>query len=873
MAFPQLSNIAKEFVDTINSRAGNNVKASSIMPWVRITSTLGDFLSIESSRDTETFAQRYGNTERSGRIGINKNKDSVYEEDDSRGFRPSPTINDISISQGNEGLSKKTSFTIIAYSIGQAERLMEYFLEPGNMCLVEWGENTNESISQKTELDTCEIAAYNNLKHIQDKRASSKGTYDAILGTITGGDVKFGSNETYEINVQLTSIGEMPAYLQHHKNISSDTSDPNDTGKTFSKTKIDSESGKDNGKSLFMQMFNDLPQHKRTEDVRNLIDESWATDSINFVNIDKEIQEKFAQGFGGDDVKVNGKKVEIPSDTPLFSDKRFIRCALAFTILEMQPDVDITSTKGECPKTNSSSGKIRWQNTICRAHRHMFSANSDFLYIPNKQAPSFDLVGALLATGSITNPIPNFESLEDSNFQADLHPEAPEKYSYFPNERSIKSKDSGLYDNQAIPYEADKGEWGFLKDLYINFDFFIDCLNSSGLVTKEVWYKILNGMSSAVNLYWNFQILPRGRVVDINKVAEEGPFNEGDKFYEYYLKNERISSQSNIIGPIDQDGNYYENAASIDTGIGDEELQIVDVSFIGNTPSGVGKAKFQSRGLNTPFLECSFNLDIPGAMKGQVIGNKLSSDKNTPSTNPNPEQKEINFEGLFTDKKDSVLRVLNPTKTKEEIEKSNQSEFERRVQEKVNSGWLIDSAKRRVESEMKKERDQEVEENKKQNFEMFVGTATIIPRIQDRNAKKKDIKTGFWDWNQSDNIDLDEFAVVCAWNDSALLKVVQRFDDGFHGASKANESVSNITQKNVPLLPIKFDFTIHGVSGLKVGDTFNIKDLPQKYKEYIFQITEIEHTISQNIWTTKVNGSFRQMKSVEDNPSEYKKLL
>jgi len=868
MGFPQLSNIAKNFVDTINSRTGNNVKASGIMPWIRVTSTLGDFLSIESISGTETFAQKYGNTERSGRIGVNKNKESVFAENDNRGFRPSPTINSVSVSQGNEGLSKKISFTIVAYSLGQTELIMEYFLEPGNMCLVEWGENTSLSVSQKADFttnDICEVASYNNIKYIQDKRAESNGTYDAVLGNITGGDVKFGSNETYEINVELTSIGETPAYLQHHKNIVSDIGDTKDTGLTFSKTKIDTTSDKEVGKALFMQMFNDLPLHKRTEEVKNLENEKWAIDQGNFINIDSEIKEKYAEGLGGKNVNTSSGSVEIPSDIPIFSDKRFIRCALAFTILEMQPDID-TISKKICDTATSVSGKIRWQNTICRAHRHMFSADSDFLYIPNKTAPNFDLIGATQNTGSFTNPIPDFKSLEESKFQADLHPLCEVEYSYFPNNNNLFYKDSAVYNNQAIPYEADAGEWGFLKDLYINFDFFIDCLNSSGLVTKEVWYKILNGLSSAVNLYWDFQIIERGRIVDINKVATTQSdtdissnvpvlLNQTDEFYNYYLSNEN---------PI---LNIY----------GVEELQIVDASFIGKTPNGLGKAKFQSRGLQSPFLECSFNLDIPGAMKGQVIGNKLSG-KNKIASNPNSEQKELELSGLFTDKIDTVLDTLNPIGPNEKNEITEENDFERRVDEYIKEkGWDSDSpstrrqVERYVRYEIKKENKKEAEDNKKSNFEMFVGNSTIIPKIQDRNSVI-DLEKGFFDVYSRNDTNLEDFAVVAAWNNPALLKVVQRYDDGLSVASQSQQEVSEATQKNVPLLPIKFDFTVHGISGIIVGNTFNIKDLPLKYKEYIFQVTEVEHSISQNIWTTKVTGQFRQMRAViDEEPTEYVK--
>lgn len=813
MSFPQLGNIAKEFVDTINSRAGNNVKASGIMPWIRVISTLGDYLSLESSAKTQTFAQKYGNTERSGRLGVNKRGESVFAESDTeRAYRPSPTISDITISQGNEGLSKKTSFVIVAYSLGQAELLMEHFLEPGSMVLVEWGENNANSVSQKTELDKCSIAAYNNLSYVQKKRAISKGTYDAVLGNITGGDVKFGSNESYEISVELTSIGELPAYLQHHKNISSDTGDTTESGKTFEKNKIKRASKNEIGKALFMQMFNDLPQEKRITSVKNLGEQSWATNEANFINIDKEISEDLVRGVEKAKIVIGGEEFKIPSDTPIFSDKRFIRCALAFHILDLQSNVSLIPVKTDCNDTNSSSGTINWLNTICRAHRHMFSADSNFLYIPNKQTPSFDLAGVLKSETALSNPIPDFKFTDS----VDIHPEGEKKYSYFPNDNPLNFPDQGLYDNQYPKIETDSGKWGYLRDLYINFDFFCECIQSTALVTKEVWYKILNGMSSAVNLYWDFQIVPRGTISEF----KEGSNTEDEAYkYLYSLKT-----------PIP----------------GDEELQIVDVSFVGKKQTGLGRAKFQSRGAKTPFLEASLNIDIPSAMKGQIIGNKLSG-QSSAAKNPNKEQKEINLSepesGLFTSKTDEVLDVLNSIRKQTDVD-------------------ITDDTTITSEADV-------IKEQKIANFEMFIGNACIVPKIQDR-SKARDFTIDFSSFFFGDGVDLSEIMVVGAFNDSNLLKVVQRFDDGYLSDGEKKEPINVANQQdNLPLLPIKFDFTIHGVSGLRVGDTFNIMDLPLTYKKFIFQIKQVEHKISQNIWTTQVTSELRMMPVSTDEPNEF----
>ena len=809
MGFPQLGNIDQTILDTINAKAGNNLRASQTMPWMRVISCLGGFLAIESAPVNDSFATRYGNTQKSGRIGVDAAGNSVFADEDSRGLRPSPTIDSISISQGNEGLSKKSSFTIICYTLGQCEKIMEYFLEPGNMVLVEWGENTNISTTQKTAIEKCAIASYNSLKTVQTKRKEAKGTYDAVLGVITGGGMSYGSNETYEVQVALTSIGELPAYLQHHKGIQT-KEEKQKSSETFSSWKVDAED--DVGKRLFEQMFNGLPAGKRTKFLKNKINDPFYTDSINFINMDKEIREELLKTVKDVKIMTKGEDIKITSDLPLFTEKRFIRVALAFSILDLQDGVQ-THAPGVCGEMDStSSGTITWHNTICRAHKNMFSADTDYLYIPNMHAPNFDILGALRSDEEFKSPLPTLGGMElKPEDTTDIHPRSygGSKTSYFPHNSQLNFNDQADYDGSYLPLKANAGNWGYLRDLYINFDFFCDTLDKTGLVTKDVYYELLNGLSSGANLYWNFQIIPRGSI---------DPHGEG-------------------VGVTDAD-TYYRNellttVAGKNKGV--NQLQVVDASFGGDMTlmgSSVGLAKFQSRGANTPFLSAELNFDIPGAMKGQVIGSKLAKGGNSEAIeNANSEDKEIRLDGLFSDQVDSVLKELNSVKAA------------------INSAEETES-----ESEGEDQTDAEqLEAQKEANYEYIVANGTIIPLEQDREANR-DIANGFFDAYSGNDTTFEDFAVCAAWNDPAVLKKVQLMNEGL--LKGGTSSVGNL---NVPLLPIKFNFTIHGVSGMRVGDTFNIIDLPGKYKTKVFQVTQVEHDIAQNLWSTKIEGSMRNM--------------
>ena len=47
----------------------------------------------------------------------------------------------------------------------------------------------------------------------------------------------------------------------------------------------------------------------------------------------------------------------------------------------------------------------------------------------------------------------------------------------------------------------------------------------------------------------------------------------------------------------------------------------------------------------------------------------------------------------------------------------------------------------------------------------------------------------------------------------------------------------------------KYNFEIHGNSGITHGDTFNIIGIPMYIQKQIFQITNVEHSVNQMVWT------------------------
>ena len=57
---------------------------------------------------------------------------------------------------------------------------------------------------------------------------------------------------------------------------------------------------------------------------------------------------------------------------------------------------------------------------------------------------------------------------------------------------------------------------------------------------------------------------------------------------------------------------------------------------------------------------------------------------------------------------------------------------------------------------------------------------------------------------------------------------------------------------------VKYNFDIHGNSGIAFGDTFTITGLPEKYtRAGEFTTTSIEHSIDGINWKTTIEGQFR----------------
>lgn len=885
-SFLQYSNVYPEVQSTILSRAGNNLEVSKLKPWIRISSSLENGLIVASNLPGDNFSTRYGDPitttnqkfpHSSGRLGIDFDGNSAYPRTNSldRENRPSPVIEAISIQNGTEGLSRKLSFTIKAFTLPQLDTLTAYFLEPRFYLLVEWGNNTQLAYNQMAKLTggltagACEMVSYVNLAVLKDKRKNSQGHYDAFLGVITGGGVEYGSDETYLINVEVTTPGEIPAYLQQHKgtplklNPNQGAVESSDTFDVSAEIEA-AENAKDYGRALFMYMYNDLPLSKRTERIKRLIDEerygvfTWAS-SYNFINMNKTTRDKLISDLEDETVNLDGGTSigKVPKGQPLIGKERFIRMELAWKILNtsdliIEPQLTVCNKNGKSNKSLDSTISI--ENTIVRAHKHIFSTDRKYLYIPNAQAPDFGLYDILSSTTDISGS--SFVKFEDGNLVTqNLEPTTLPLAYKFPQPGSCDISGTKVFDESIFSINSDPYEWGYLKDLFINFDFFCECMQKNGFVIKDVALDILNGLSSAVNLFWDFQIVETG-------------------------------STSTTKGNT-----------------GDTCLIVVDKNFSGKPPKSTGLLSLQSIGTNSPFLDFKMKLEVVGAMANQVMA-RTNHQKSSGQSSYNVEDKVESFEGLFAKKPDAVGRVLHTihkqnlertAKEAEEIEENTKTE------EELTKEWsqgVIDAVLKRAESGIitpqeynlllsmslslvGKDWEQatklsaaatkafflgNVQEGvnyvtegesradtavRTSNYELFMQKAGVYPKINNPNVNVKD---GFF--ADGNSLAIDDTTVVCAiWADTQLLRQLYEYDQS-GGTGDISTLLTN-ANKNPGFLPIEVNFTIHGVSGIKVGDMLHFVDLPKPYRKKIFTVFNVEHSINDDMWQVSVVAKLR----------------
>lgn len=815
--WPTLSNIDDKIYNSIVSKA-NPQYASQLNAWIRIFSgaTSGKFqgLIIASANGFGLFKAAgqnagsiYGDVNSPGDIGYDFNGVPIASGAD-RGLRPSPIITQFTVKEGKDQISKEANLTLKCFTLSQLETLQKYFMEPGYSLCVEWG--WNEIASGKVLLNDkggdaiVNDAADRNLNYnkLQELRVSSAGKYDTFLGFIVGGRIGT-SDDAYTMEVKLRGAPGLPTFLQSQNKIevleNGKVPDNNNGPKPYPTTELEQE-GSDFTtvtSRRFKQMFNLLPAQRQTEEIVKL--RSSFVSFKDFINMDPVVNKSVSSysnpsWWESDDVTVGAAAIE---KEKLFSKNRYISMALAVKILNENGKLDsyVIGKKKVNVKIDIGNSKIG-------AFPNMFSTKPAKLIIPGV-LPDFSVYflntkdveqkdNGILSVGgkdypTVDNKIQNISFVETSDLA------------------SGNFKEKGNY-------------WGYLKNLYVNFDVFNEKIQQKNKNIREVLLDILNELSSAVNSFWNFQVVER----PVSKDEPVEGLNEGD-----------------IV------------------------ISVIDENWVGVNPNNYVK-QFYHSGANSAFLEANLELSLPSEMTNQIVAKRLA-------LTSNPDEPLVGVGGFFESDTDLFLKKVvingeerNPKKEQEAAAQQSANKEKTAEESEVDKAKSEqDALKRQIEAERAAGNDtkanQLAQEKLKKDAEVKEAEEKAANAALSQNLSKIDVvpKVILASLGDVDTAGIKDPATFKSQFQIFTFDDVAYFDKLRINAMKA-KSGNGVQTLSHPL-PIKYTFKILGCSGLRRGDTFNIVGIPQKYAKHgIFQITQVEHTISGMTWETEVRGEYRQ---------------
>jgi hypothetical protein len=842
--WPKLTNIEPNIASKIKSYS-DSMEASKLNAWIRVFSGAivgsnqglimqsndSDFKLFKAAGDTNPTI--YGGLQSSGVLGKDWNGNAV-ETALGRRLRPSPVITSFSVKEGKDQISRQATLEIKAFSLEQMEKIQSYFLEPGYSIYVEWGWNTTDGVRNITTAtgtgNIVSTIADKSLSwtNLSNTRKNSNGEFDCFLGFIVGGNVS-GDSENFNISVNLRGAPSLPTYMQTNQGTTRIDAD----GKLAESRKVKKPFGTVESETeasqlrRFGKMFNDLPAFRQTIDIANLKSSVIKTQFINFDEVvRKQVQAAVAPNWYSDaaiEVKLASpdgsetKQIEIAKED-LFSSHRYIRMDLAVDILNKIGSLDAYKIGGK-----EITFKIDINNTVIGSFPNQFSTKADKLIIPGTLPDFFQYYlqsneieqlngGKLLVNTDTIEPRGAKDGLEFFRPNSDLN--------------QFGFKENAKY-------------WGYLKFLFVNFEMFKSKIEQKNKNIREILLDILNEMSSAVNSFWNFQIV------------------EGES-----------------------DGNI--------------NVTVIDENFIGQNPNETKPVSFRHVGNGSVFLEANIDISIPAEMTNQIVATRLGNSSNpdeaivstskksffetggdlfisatsTPATDTTTENVEpapdpVPAGPTKQDEIDALLKrqsdlLAQREKIPDDRNDANRNKRARLYQESNKALSEANKLKQQLQAEataaaaaaeaaVKAEQKAKVEASAT-TLTANLSKLTVVPLSSlDKIAPGKEKLN---EQKELSNLTvLKQNFMIYSFDDTEFLDRLKREAFG----NKGEGSLSHP-------LPIKYSFKILGNSGIRRGDMFNILGIPAKYAaKGLFQVTQIEHSLDGNQWFTNITGDYRQI--------------
>lgn len=922
MAYPFFSKISLRIFNNIQTNGqgssatslNKTADASKLVPWVRVISGTGGGLIMSSNPDIPVTNQStfdtntkswmhspsaYGSKMVSGMIGYDWDGKPIYPYMTPIGgdlvLRPSPIITAFEVKEGKDQISRQATLVLKCFSLAQCEIIQKYLMEPGHSLLVEYGWNTDRAETQLIDISNPndivnQAADYNlNYNELHAKRIKSAGDYDSYFGFIVGGNTT-SDGDAFNINVRLRGMPGMPTFLQgqHTVNRLVEVKDASGnvlerkanvipTSQTFSVDDIEAGTGSTTttpiaiGLRRYKWMFNQLPPIRQIPQVKALVDNVKNTntyygwwDLINFDAVVIKDIAKYTTGLGvGSVEKVKrffGLVKELTvGDTviekdKLVSEQKYINFGLVLAILNANNGLFAYKMGNKDIKvTIDTTGYIG-------SFPGIFSTKASKLIIPGEMPDfyNFYLNSALVDVNTIlTAPFVD-NGIKYNRGGTDYRLAFSQPYDL----NGIDATTGKPIPNYTGYYER-ANYYGRIDHLYINFEIFKNAVsNSSNKSIRDVLTTMLNEMSSAVNSFWNFQIvenvLDNGnislRIIDENwagecRLSNNGvPANTEQPIKEFYHSGEQsvfLEADLDIDIPAEMTNmiilkreDYVFNQDSQPLSMGGIFSSLSDKFFTGIDYKGMSVTATipkPTKSAADPYDFRSKSLDELKNIKTSWKKTLIERDRS------------FGERALDTLAKNRIREYENASKVLVYTE--------RFITEGVGVGTTSETGAANSEGarwddllKVIDEKNKEAAAVAKTNLNANLAKISIVPNPEAGtvNGATLDITSGT---STAKDLFRQNFRIYCC-DDTQLFDILK---------NNAYEKNKNPNKTSI-LLPIKYRFKILGKSGLRRGDVFNIWGIPKKYRDNgFFQIVEIEQNLEGNMWTTSVMGQYRQV--------------
>jgi len=855
--WPHLSNINSTIANKIRSRA-DTIQSSKLNVWMRVFAGAGSGLILTSTNNFELFkaagqgASVYGSPTSVGTIGYNWFGAPIAGGND-RGLRPSPGIISFEVKEGKDQISKEATLGIKCFSLEQMEAIQKYFLEPGYTICVEWGWNSDKGgmhmMDAAGPANIVKQATERNLNYdtLNKLRVDSGGEYDTFFGFIVGGNVT-NEGEQFNVTVKLRGAPGLPTYLQSQQHIQLKDKPGgiiNNYGQAEKVPPYEPElldkTNKDTNARPWNNMYNQLPSHRQ---IQHVVSYATSTSAYDFINMDKAVTDAMvtdsnggfwsfdrplfgAQG-SGPTIKVAGQ--DIPKEK-LWSPHNYITMDLAVEILNRNGGLDEYKFGDKSVKA-----RINIKTAAIGAFRYMFSTKSSALIIPG-ELPDFRQY--FWNRGEITQKGKGVLGVSGL-------PDAPTIDNSI-NKRSFVQSTSLNINTPNKKIKEAPYFWGYLRNLYVNFDMFVEKLNQPNKTIREVLLDILNEMSSAVNNFWNFQLVETQADAD-NKALG---ITKGD-----------------II------------------------ITVVDENWVGNRTEPNDEYFFHNGNL-CPFLESTLDLSIPSEMANQIVSQRLGR-----ATQPSMPY--LSTGGFFTSEADLFSKdpklLAKPLTAKQIADAaaaaqlaalaakplSPQDAAKQKLRLAKDSRKNIDTNLAQLNADIQNTPAGPIKDQLKADYKILWDAGVQLDK--DIEKAKIDSEKAFQDTvaakKSQISSNLAKIEIVPNPELGSSIPENMTSEDGLNDPTTFHERFRIYTFDDTSFLdrikndyfakkgglshplPIHYTFKTLGISGVRFGDTFKIVGIPDKYaKNGIFQVQQIEHSLTDMLWTTTITGAFRALQT------------